>query len=207
MRICRVPKSSPALSERSWATSAGFPTGSCSWRSREPWAKALDCPQTSSSSNSRPGGNRLPPSGGSAPKRRLTLAEKQIIQAVLQDPKVATSLQQFVGGEFLSGVWAGRVIEKLIGDPSTDIERALDGLGDGELEQEVRAAAVEPFGKIPPDVAIVSMGQLYQDHLVKTEREIRKQLEAYKSGSAPAELVRRRMEIASEKSRLKAMRP
>ena len=146
-------------------------------------------------------------SGGSAQKRKLTLAEKQIIHAVLQDPEVATSLQQFVGGEFLSGVWAGRVIEKLISDPSTDIERALDGLGDGELEQEVRAAAVEPFGKIPPDVAIVSMGQLYQDHLVKTEREIRKQLEAYKSGSAPAELVRRRMEIASEKSRLKAMRP
>ena len=146
-------------------------------------------------------------SGGSAQKRKLTLAEKQIIHAVLQDPEVATSLQQFVGGEFLSGVWAGRVIEKLISDPSTDIERVLDGLGDGELEQEVRAAAVEPFGKIPPDVAIDSMGQLYQDHLVKTERDIQKQLEAYKSGSAPAELVRRRMEIASEKSRLKAMRP
>ena len=136
-------------------------------------------------------GRKPTTSGGrSASKRRLTLAEKQVVQAVLQDPTVATSLQKFLEGGFLSGVWAGRVIEKLIREPSTDIEQVLDGLDDPELEQEVRAAAIEAFGKIPPEVAIVSMGQLYQDHLVETEKEIRQQLETYKSGSAPAELVR-----------------
>ncbi len=143
--------------------------------------------------------------GGGARKQKLTLAEKQIIQAVLQDPGVAASLEPFAGGEFLSGIWAGRLIEKLIREPGVNIEHALDGLGDEELEQEVRAAALEPFGKISTEVAVVSMGQLYQDHLVKTEREIRQQLQSYKSGAAPPELVRRQMAIVTEKSRLKAM--
>ena len=138
-------------------------------------------------------------------KQRLTLAEKQIIQAVLQDPGVAASLEPFARSEFLSGIWAGRIIEKLIRKPGVNIEQVLDGLGDVELEQEVRAAALEPFGKISSEVAVVSMGQLYQDHLVKTEREIRELLETYKSGAAPPELVRRKMAIVTEKSRLKAM--
>ena len=145
---------------------------------------------------------------GTARKQRLTLAEKQIIQAVLQDPSIAASLERFVGGEgsgFLAGIWSGRLIEKLIQDPGVNIEQALDGLEDGELEREVREAAMEPFGKISPEVAIVSMGQLYQAHLVETEKAIRAELETYKSGSAPPELVRRQMEIATEKSRLKAM--
>ena len=145
------------------------------------------------------------PKAASTRKQKLTLAEKQIIQAVLQDPGVAASLEPFAGGEFLSVIWAGRIIEKLIRAPGVNIEQVLDGLDDAELEQEVRAAALEPFGKISSEVAVVSMGQLYQDHLVKTEREIREQLEAYKSGAAPPELVRRQMAIVTEKSRLKAM--
>ena len=140
-----------------------------------------------------------------ARKQKLTLAEKQIIQAVLQDPSVAASLERFMGGEFLSGIWAGPVIKKLIGQPGVNIEQVLEDLGDLELEQEVRSAALEPFGKISPQVAVVSMGQLYQEHLVKTEKEIREKLESYKSGAAPPELVRRQMEIATEKSRLQAM--
>ena len=97
-------------------------------------------------------------SGGGTRKQKLTLAEKQIIQAVLQDPGVAASLEPFAGGEFLSGIWAGRLIEKLIREPGVNIEEVLDGLGDVELEQEVRAAALEPFGKISSEVAVVSMG-------------------------------------------------
>ena len=143
--------------------------------------------------------------GGGARKQKLSLAEKQIIQAVLQDPGIAASLAPFAGGEFLAGIWAGPLIEKLIQSPGVNIEQVLEGLGDAELEQEVRAAAMEPFGKISSEVAVVSMGQLYQDHLVKTEREIREQLQSYKSGAAPPELVRRQMAIVTEKSRLKAM--
>ncbi len=153
----------------------------------------------------RAGRKPTAPKATSTRKQQLTLAEKQIIQAVLQDPGVAASLEPFAGGEFLSGIWAGRIIEKLIRTPGVNIEQVIDGLDDAELEQEVRAAAMEPFGKISSEVAVVSMGQLYQDHLVKTEREIREQLEAYKSGAAPPELVRRQMAIVTEKSRLKAM--
>ncbi len=143
-------------------------------------------------------------------KQKLTLAEKQIIQAMLQDPAVAASLEPFIGGdflggEFLSGIWAGAIIEKLIRSPGVNIDVVLEGSNNVELEREVRAAAVEPFGKISPEVAIVSMGQLYQDHLVKTEREIREQLETYKSGAAPPDLVRRQMKIVMEKTRLRAM--
>ena len=142
------------------------------------------------------------------PKRTpLTLAEKQIIQAVLQDSGIATALEQFADSEFLSEIRSGRVIRKLIGAPETGIENALEGLDDSELAGEVRAAAMEPFGEIRPEVAIVSMGQLYQDHLARKEKEIREELRSYGPGAAPADLVRRQMEIATEKSKLKAIRP
>ncbi len=144
-----------------------------------------------------------------APKRsrRLTLAEKQILQALLQDAEIAASLKRFLESDFLGGIWSGGVLKRLIEGGSSDIEWALEGVGDEALEHEVRAAALEPFTPIGPEVAIVSMGQLYQEYLVKQEGEIRAQLKTYGPGVAPVELVRKQMEIASEKSRLKAIRP
>ena len=144
-----------------------------------------------------------------APKqsRKLSLAEKQILQALLQDAEIAASLKRFLESDFLEGIWSGGVLKRLIEGGSSDIEWALEGVGDDALEHEVRAAALEPFTPIGPDVAIVSMGQLYQDYLVKQEGEIRAQLKTYGPGVAPVELVRKQMEIASEKSRLKAIRP
>ncbi len=144
-----------------------------------------------------------------APKRsrKLSLAEKQILQALLQDAEIAASLKRFLESDFLEGIWSGGVLKRLIEGGSSDIEWALEGVGDDALEHEVRAAALEPFTPIGPDVAIVSMGQLYQEYLVKQEGEIRAQLKTYGPGVAPVELVRKQMEIASEKSRLKAIRP
>ncbi len=153
------------------------------------------------------GETRAATRGQNLSRHRLTLAEKQIIQAVLQDSGIAASLQQFMASDFLSEIRSGPVIRKLIGDPETGIESALEGLDDSALAGEVRAAAMEPFGRIRPEVAIVSMGQLYQDHLTRKEKEIREQLKTFGPGAAPADLVRRQMEIASEKSRLKAIRP
>ena len=143
-----------------------------------------------------------------APKRsrKLSLAEKQILQALLQDAEIAASLKRFLESDFLEGIWSGGVLKRLIEGGSSDIEWALEGVGDDALEHEVRAAALEPFTPIGPDVAIVSMGQLYQEYLVKQEGEIRAQLKTYGPGVAPVELVRKQMEIASEKSRLKAIR-
>jgi DNA primase len=139
--------------------------------------------------------------------RRLTLAEKQIIQALLQDPEIAVSLKGFLESDFLSEIWSGSVLRRLIEGGGADIERALEGEGDEALVNEVRSAAFEPFTRIGSEVAIVSMGQLYQEYLVKKEEEIRVQLKTYGRGVAPPDLVRKQMDIVSEKSRLKAIRP
>ena len=153
----------------------------------------------------RGGRKAVPPA--SPASRRLTLAEKQIIQALLQDPGIAEPLSRFLENDFLKGVWSGPLLERLIAEPISDVENALEGIGDEDLQREVRAAVLEPFGQIPPEVAIVSMGQLYQDHLVKKEKEIREKLKEYGPGAAPAELLEKQMAIATEKSRLKAIRP
>ena len=139
--------------------------------------------------------------------RKLTLAEKQIIQALIQDPGIAEPLSRFLENDFLRGIWSGPLLERLIGERISDVENALDDIGDEELRREVRAAVLEPFGQILPEVAIISMGQLYQKHLVEKEKEIREQLKEYGPGAAPAELLEKQMAIATEKSRLKAIRP
>lgn len=139
--------------------------------------------------------------------RKLTLAEKQIIQALLQDPGIAERLGRFLENDFLGEIWSGPLLERLIGERISDVENALEGIADEELRQEVRVAALEPFGQILPEVAIVSMGQLYQEHLVNKEKEIREQLKEFDPGTAPADLLEKQMAIATEKSRLKMVRP
>jgi hypothetical protein len=98
-------------------------------------------------------------------------------------------------------------LERLIRNPDRNVESALGSVEDDELRREVRAAVLEPFRKITPEIASVSLGQLYQEHLVKKEREIREQLKKFGSGAAPAELVRQQMEIAAEKTRIRALKP
>src|SRR5713226_7401699 len=50
-------------------------------------------------------------------ERRLTSAEKQLIQALLQDLDIARALQPVLQGEFLSEVWSAPVLEKLVKEP------------------------------------------------------------------------------------------
>ena len=137
-----------------------------------------------------------------AKKRRLTDAEKQIIHAVLNDAEVARSLEPFLVDDFLSGVWAGPVIETLIKNPDLGIEGAMDGVEDKELTQAVRAAVIESSGTVPLDMAIVSMGRLFEEHLLKEERQLQEKFNQC-SGRAPVELLERKMEIASQKARLR----
>lgn len=152
-------------------------------------------------------GSKPHPAPGVSATRKLTLAEKQVIQALLQNPQIAGSLERFLEDAFLSGIWSGPVLKRMITNPSENVETVLDNLEDQDLQREVRAAVLEPFPKIAPEVAMVSMGQLYQEHLTRQEKEIREQLKKYGSGAAPAELVRKQMEIAVEKSRLETMTP
>ncbi len=138
--------------------------------------------------------------------RTLTLAEKQLIQALLQDKTIAGALQPFLRADFMSTIWSGPVLERLIKDPVLNVETALQDISDEQLKSAVRAAVLEPFKQITAEIASVSLGQLYQAHLVQKEKEIREQLKQYGSGAAPAELVRMQMEISVEKARVRALR-
>jgi DNA primase len=140
-----------------------------------------------------------------AKKRKLTEAEKQIIHAVLGNADVAQALEQFLVNDFLSDVWSGSVIENLIRNPELDIETAMDGVEEGELTQAVRAAVVESPGFVPLEMAIVSMGRLFEEYLTKEEQQLQEQFRQCQ-GTAPHELLQRKMEIASQKTRLRQMR-
>lgn len=140
-------------------------------------------------------------------QRRLTLAEKQLIQALLQNAEIAEALVPFLDADFMGSIWAGPVLEQLIKDPRQNVETVLESVQDDQLKKEVRAAVLEPFHNISPEIASVSVGQLYQEHLVKKEKEIREEIKQYGSGPAPDELIRRQMEIATEKSRVRALKP
>lgn len=141
-----------------------------------------------------------------AAPRKLHVSEKQLIQALLQDPGIATALQPFIGRDFWAGVWSNPLIEKLVKDPSQNVEMALESVQDDELKREVRAAILEPFGAISEEQALASVKQLYVDHLVQKLEESSNQLKQYSSGSAPRELVERHMEIVKEKTRVGAFK-
>ncbi len=132
--------------------------------------------------------------------RKLTLAEKQLIQALLQD------LRPLLQGEFLSQIWSAPVLEKLVNDPGGNVEMALENVQDEQLRREVRAAVLEPFGRVSASQALASVKRLYDAFLVKELGEIRKQLKQYGSGAAPRELVERHMEIVAQKSRVEAFK-
>jgi DNA primase len=138
--------------------------------------------------------------------RKLTLAEKQLIQGLLQDREIGLALQPFLKREFFSGIWSGPVLEQLVNDPGQNIEIALETVQDDELKREVRAAVLEPFGSISGDQALASIKRLYDAHLVQKLEELRTQLKQYGSGAAPADLVRKHMEIVAEKNRIGAFK-
>jgi DNA primase len=139
-------------------------------------------------------------------EHRLTPAEKQLIQALLQDLDIARALQPALHGEFLSHVWSAPVLENLVKEPGGNVEKALESVKDEELRKEVRAAVLEPFGRISADEALSSITRLNNDYLVKKRIEILDQLRQYGNGAAPDELVEKHQKIVRELSRLGAVK-
>jgi DNA primase len=139
-------------------------------------------------------------------ERRLTSAEKQLIQALLQDLDIARALQPVLQGEFLSDVWSGPVLEKLVKEPGGNVEKALESVQDEELRKAVRAALLEPFGRISAAEALSSITRLNNDYLVKKRVEILDQLKQYGNEGAPAELVEKHQKIVGELSRMGAVK-
>jgi DNA primase len=139
-------------------------------------------------------------------ERKLTMAEKQLIQALLQGRDIAGALQPFLDGEVGTQIWSRPVLQGLVKDPARNVETVLMNVQDEALKQEVRAAVLEPFGPISDDQALDSVKRLYDSHLVQKLEEIRTQLREYGSGPAPADLVRRHMDIVSERKRVAAFK-
>ena len=140
--------------------------------------------------------------GRPARKSKLSDAEKQIIHAVTGNPEFAAPLSDFLVNDFLNDVWSGPVIEKLIRNPGLDIERAMDDVDDTDLEQAVRAAVMEPHGLVSLEMAVVSMGRLYEEYLSKEERRLQEQFRKC-TGPAPTELLERKMQILKQKTQLR----
>jgi len=65
---------------------------------------------------------------------------------------------------------------------------------------------LEPFGTISNDQALDSVKRLYDGHLVQQLEEIRVKLKECGSGPAPAELVRRHIDIVAERNRVAAFK-
>ena len=141
-----------------------------------------------------------------AAERKLTLAEKQLIQALLQGRVLAGVLEPFLEGDFGTRIWSRPVLQELVKDPGRNVETALMNVQDEGLKREVREAVLEPFGTISNDQALDSVKRLYDGHLVQKLEEIRQQLQKYGSGPAPAELGRRYQEIVEERNRVAAFK-
>lgn len=140
------------------------------------------------------------------PQRKLSLAEKQLIQALLQGQEIREALEPYLHGDFGAGIWSRPVLEELIKDPGQNVEIALENIQDEDLKKEVRAAFLEPFGPVSGDKALSSIMRLYSQYLVQKRDEIREQLKQYGSQAAPNELVRKDMELVAEISRLGAFK-
>jgi len=141
------------------------------------------------------------------PHNVLKDSEKQLIHALLQDRETGRNIEPFLNSEFLTQAWSFPVISGLVQNAGQNLEDILRSVEDGELQRQVRAAVFESFGRVTPEQALASVAQLYDAHLVKKEKEIREQLKQYGPEGAPQELVRQQMDIAAEKSRIKALKP
>ena len=155
-----------------------------------------------------------PPQGA----RKLTDAEKQLIQALLHTgDTVRPVLQPLTDQEFWQEAWSWPFLEKLIAGPQS-VEAALEGIGgpggDGEPEgigggseaaglvSEIRAAALEPADSLTVEHVYASVQKLFDAHLSKKERAISEELKKCGNEGAPVELLKRLQEIQSERSRV-----
>lgn len=134
--------------------------------------------------------------------RKLPQDEKQLIQALLQNPEVVKALEPLKENEFWQEVWSWPVVSRLIDQPDS-VEAALDGVEDDQLASEIRGAVIEMPGQLSVDHAIASVYKLYDAHLSRKEREVREQLKNCGAQGAPAELLQRHQEIVLERNRIK----
>jgi DNA primase len=143
--------------------------------------------------------------------RRLTDAEKQLIQALLSTGEtVRPVLQPLISQEFWREAWSWPVLEKLI-EGSQGVENVLNGMEgmagmeDASLLGEIRAAALEPSESLTVEHVYASVQKLFDAHLSRKKQVILDELEELKklgNEGAPVDLLKRLQEIQSERSRV-----
>jgi len=140
--------------------------------------------------------------------RRLTDAEKQLIQALLSTGEtVRPVLQPLVSQEFWREAWSWPVLEKLI-EGAQGVENVLNGMEgmagmeDAALLGEIRAAALESSDSLTLEHVYASVQTLFDAHLSRKDRAIREELKKCGNEGAPVDLLKRLQEIQSERSRV-----
>jgi len=140
--------------------------------------------------------------------RRLTDAEKQLIQALLSTGEtVRPVLQPLVSQEFWREAWSWPVLEKLI-EGSQGVDTVLNGMEgtagmeDAALMGEIRAAALEASDSLTLEHVYASVQTLFDAHLSRKDRAIREELKKCGNEGAPVDLLKRLQEIQSERSRV-----
>jgi DNA primase len=137
--------------------------------------------------------------GNVGTEKKLTFAEKQLIQALLQGTDIADALQALLGADFASKVWSYPFLQQLVKDPARNVETALVDVKDEGLKQQVRAAIIEPFGAISQEQALASLKQLYEGHLVQQQEEICQLLKQSASGPGQSELIKKLNDIVNKR--------
>jgi DNA primase len=138
----------------------------------------------------------------SAPSRKLMEAEKQLIQALVQNLGAGEAIEPLRKEEFWTAVWSWPAVSGLI-DSGGDVEKAVSGLEDQELAGAVRAAILDAPQTLSLNHVFSSIMELYNAHLTRKEREIQEQLNSYGPEGAPRELLAKRQEILQEKNRIR----
>jgi DNA primase len=135
-------------------------------------------------------------------ERRLTEAEKQLIQALVQDRIAAEAVEPFREDQFWTEVWSATVVMRLL-DTEGDVEKALADIEDEGLVSQVRAAVSDRPGNLTLKHVNAAVQELRMFPLIKLEREIQEQLNRYGSEAAPHELLVKRQEIMAERNRIR----
>ena len=134
--------------------------------------------------------------------RRLTDAEKQLIQALLHSEEmVRPVLEPLVEQEFWLEVWSWPVLGKLIKGAGS-MESALEGVDDVALASEIRGAALESGQSLTLEHVFASVQKLFDAHLSRQEKSIGEELKKCGNGAAPVELLKRLQEIQFERNRV-----
>jgi DNA primase len=138
--------------------------------------------------------------------RKLLEAEKQLIQALVQNPAIGAALMPLRENEFWQEVWSWPVVSRLL-DGSGNVESALDGIQDERLTSEVRGAVMEMSAPLSIEYAFSSVYKLYDAHLDKKEKEVRERLKTCGPDGAPPDLLKQHREIVMERNRIKGIIP